>query len=238
MRRQELIVRWEGPELALVIDSPEQARGDVLLCHGLAGDRSGPGGVFTDLANELTAQGWRVARWDLPGWGDSGGTPETLGFDDLVQSMEEVVRVVAESSPPGRPLCLAGHSVGALVALAAAERVQPRSLVLVSTDLTPGSRIVRPPGGAIRGGAFRLGPAFWQQRRRLDPHAVLSRLRCPVTIIAGAQDKRVTDALALAPPASRLVTVADADHLFVTVRERQCLALELCAALDEVKEHR
>lgn len=100
---------------------------DVVLLHGAGMDHS----VWTLQSRHLAHRGRNVLALDLPGHGRSGGAP--LGdIDAMAAWVHRVLDAVGSDSA-----ALAGHSMGALVALAAAaarpERV--RGLVLLGAAL-------------------------------------------------------------------------------------------------------
>lgn len=107
----------------------------VVLVHGL------PGSVrdFRWLTPHLVAAGLRAVRVDLPGF---GGTPTGAGPDPSPEGRAAFVLDVIEALALP-PVTLVGHSMGGLVATAAAEQ-RPhllRGLALISS---PGLRPHRP----------------------------------------------------------------------------------------------
>ncbi len=103
-------------------------RPDVVLLHGAGMDHS----VWTLQSRHLAHRGRNVLALDLPGHGRSAGAP----LADIEAMADWVHRVLDAIGSDGA--ALAGHSMGALVALAAAaarpERV--RRLVLLGAALT------------------------------------------------------------------------------------------------------
>lgn len=80
------------------------------------------------IANDLAARGVGSAAVDLRG---HGGLPQDDSF--VTQRVSEMVFDVAEAAAHlPRGVILAGHSLGALLALCATERVSPRALILLA----------------------------------------------------------------------------------------------------------
>jgi alpha-beta hydrolase superfamily lysophospholipase len=101
---------------------PGEARGTVQIVHG-ASEHSGR---YGRLATALTFRGLAVYAMDLRGHGRTaegtgigrfGGGSEAALVDDV-----RAVHLVMADEHPGVPRILLGHSMGSIVALAAAER--------------------------------------------------------------------------------------------------------------------
>ena len=91
--------------------APGQARGTVLIVHGL-GEHTGRYGPVAGALNEW---GWHVTGADLRGHGESGGPRGGLSRDDdLLRDLALVIDVVRPAADG--PLVLLGHSMGGLVA--------------------------------------------------------------------------------------------------------------------------
>jgi uncharacterized protein len=170
------------------------------------------------LAERLSRDGVHVLRFDPYGAGDSMGEGDELDLDgwcrDLRTAHAHLLSLVG-----GRPVVWMGLRLGATVcAMAAADAVpQPQHLVLctpiadgaaylddlrsrhvqtldASLGLPPDPRATlvasREPD-AFRDEALgaRLSATLRRQLHDLDITAALSRLRCPVTVIADPDDR-------------------------------------------------
>jgi len=82
-----------------------QRRGDAFLIHGLFADADS----YTLLARRLAKGGLRVLAIDLPGHGKTEASATTL--DQMVDTTATALRALAVG-----PVCLVGHSLGAMVA--------------------------------------------------------------------------------------------------------------------------
>jgi alpha-beta hydrolase superfamily lysophospholipase len=98
-------------------------RATVQLVHG-ASEHSGR---YSRLASALTAEGLAVYAMDLRGHGRTaestgiGRFGGGLGVDTVLADVDALHLVIADQHP-GRPRVLLGHSMGSIIALAAAER--------------------------------------------------------------------------------------------------------------------
>lgn len=135
-----------GGVVDLPVDSAEPHPGVVIVGGFGPTDRdgvTGAGGVvdplYRDLADELSAAGFAVLRYDKRGSGQSAPAPEPLTWE---QRVEDTVRAVAYLR--GRPdvdpqrTALIGHDEGGLIGLGIADAaVHLDGLVLLSTPGRP-----------------------------------------------------------------------------------------------------
>jgi alpha-beta hydrolase superfamily lysophospholipase len=117
-----LIETTDGVRLAYRRWLPEGTlRGTVLVVHG-ASEHSGR---YGRLARALTARGLAVYAHDLRGHGrtaeSTGPGRFGAGGADALLADVRAVAAVAAGEHPGLPTVLLGHSMGSIVALAAAE---------------------------------------------------------------------------------------------------------------------
>ena len=190
-------------------------------------DRNGNGpGLSTDsyrlLAEGLAAQGIRSMRYDKRGIGESRALiarEEDVVFDDFVADAVTLANAL-RGQPGVSSMFLIGHSEGALIALAAAERAGVRGVVLLAS---PGRAILDlmrmqldgklPPGLAADAASIldRLAAGervadvpgdlhaifrpsvqpFLISVARADPCALLAALAIPVLIVHAARDLQV-----------------------------------------------
>jgi alpha-beta hydrolase superfamily lysophospholipase len=99
-----------------------ETRGTVLIVHG-ASEHSGR---YGRLASALTAQGLAVYALDLRGHGRTAESTGTGRFGgpgvETVLSDVRALQALIADEHPGVPRLLLGHSMGSIIALAAAER--------------------------------------------------------------------------------------------------------------------
>lgn len=99
----------------------EHPRGTVLVVHGL-GEHSGR---YEDLARSLCAKGFGVHALDVRGHGRSEGSRgHVRRFEQLIQDLDRLRRVVRGRGRTPRPLFLVGHSLGGLLVLRYAQEMR------------------------------------------------------------------------------------------------------------------
>ncbi len=105
--------------------------GDLLLCHGIGESSS----RYIQAARAFAEAGWRTVTPDLRGHGRSEGP---RGYVQAWRRYhEDLAEQVDALRNPDRPLVVAGHSMGGLIAFGAveADRIQPDKLVLSAPPL-------------------------------------------------------------------------------------------------------
>jgi alpha-beta hydrolase superfamily lysophospholipase len=115
------------------------ARAVVVIHHGLKSHSD----EYAEFARKLVALGYAVYAYDMRGHGRSEGVRAALDdFEDLVEDLSIFMGRV-RSREPGRPLFLAGHSVGGAVVTLFTLVRHPQLAGLVL--LAPAIRVDRPP---------------------------------------------------------------------------------------------
>jgi pimeloyl-ACP methyl ester carboxylesterase len=160
----------------------------VVLVHGLGSSAAHWLPVARDLARDH-----RVVLVELPGHGIAP-MPEGLSLDVAARSLDDAIRSECDG-----PVVLVGHSVGGLVAVAAALRDpdRVRALVLVETALRPQldgpgcaelvAALDRDYRGTLResymsfGRDSAQGAALFAEASNLDPAAMKSWIRLAIT---------------------------------------------------------
>lgn len=92
------------------------ARGSAVLLHGLVADA----GTWWRVGPGLAARGWRTYAFDLAGHGDMPRLGRPMDMPTLADSVVDQIAAVPELEPPID--LLAGHDLGALVALTLVDR--------------------------------------------------------------------------------------------------------------------
>jgi len=181
--------------------SPE-ANASVIVFNGNAGNRA----HRAELSARLAEEGFASLLFDYRGYGGNPGSPSEEGLaEDALAA-----RRYMESRPDVDPFRIAyfGESLGAAVAVRLAVERPPRGLILRSpfTSLVDTGRHHYP-----------LLPVAWLLRDRFPSIDRISRIRCPLLVIAADHDsivptrqsQRLFDAV-VAP--KRIVIVERADH--------------------------
>jgi pimeloyl-ACP methyl ester carboxylesterase len=192
---------------------------EILFLHGAGMDS----GIWHDAAAQLSERGYGTVRVDFPGHGGSGGA----ALDDIEEIGRWTASLVAALGLE-RP-ALAGHSMGAAVALNAAAAmgkslsavilcaisdrlaVHPDLLALARDDRKQAEALIAKWGFAAPGAS--LEDAFAEQADGVlatdlaacdsytDGPADAARIACPALYLLGAEDK-------MTPPAKAAALIA------------------------------
>jgi pimeloyl-ACP methyl ester carboxylesterase len=200
------LVGWRFPTERL-------RRGTVVFLHGLGDNRGSSVGV----ANHFTARGFDVVAYDGRALGESGGDACTYGYYEK----QDLHRVI-EQLPP-EPVITFGISLGAAVALQEAADASKAMLVVAVAPFSDLRTAIyeRAPFFASRGNiedARVLAEA--EAHFRVDdvsPVAAAARIRAPVILIHGVDDRETPPAhservLAALTGPKQIVRVAGAGH--------------------------
>lgn len=185
----------------LVAEPRGAVRGSALIFHGNAGHA----GQREYYAAALTRCGLRVILAEYPGYGPREGQPSER---TLVNDAEQTV--VLADSLYGAPLLLAGESLGAGVAAAAASRQRQKVAGLML--ITPWDRLV-----SVAAHHFPWLPVGWLLRDRYDSIAHLASFDRPVLVALAERDSIVPPRFGMALYESlsapkRLEIVSGAEH--------------------------
>jgi len=196
--------------------------------------------ILRDVAQALAARGIAAFRFDFSGNGQSEGDFSESSYSKQIGEMVEATRMLSRKG--FRRFGLAGHSMGAAVAVLAAEQVAP--LVGVSTLAGRLGRLATSSlfsadqlqslkeNGQFtfvsRGRNLRLTKAFFDDMARHDIHAALGRLRIPVLVIHGDRDDIIpvehAHSALTSGAAVRLDIIPGADHMFSDPAHRDMAA--------------
>jgi pimeloyl-ACP methyl ester carboxylesterase len=109
-----------------VIDQENDARGFVVLFHGLAANKK----IMSYLARGFAAENLRVFVPDLPG---HGRTPGPFSFERAESCADALVReLIARRAIDPQRTIIAGHSMGGAIAIRVAARVPTAGVVAIS----------------------------------------------------------------------------------------------------------
>jgi pimeloyl-ACP methyl ester carboxylesterase len=211
---EETVSTVDGGWLAMSVDVPPEPDGAVVLCHGLGGERRGPADLFVELAEAACAAGRAAVRFDFRGAGESSGEFADTSVDSMLDDVRCMLRRTRELIPLG-PLTIAGHSIGGLIAGAAATRtdVDVDDAVSIAADLRRYDYAAN--GDVLFGRDTEYFPAsFAQQRARLELTG--AAFAVPVTFVTGTDERPgiIETADALTRRGIPVHQVAGAGHLF------------------------
>jgi fermentation-respiration switch protein FrsA (DUF1100 family) len=158
----------------------ESRNATVLVFNGNSGDRS----FRAPLATALSQAGLSVLLFDYRGYGRNPGTPSEAGL--LMDGRAARAYLAGRGDVDPDRLMFFGESLGAAVAVALAAEQPPAALILRSpfTSLAEMGRLHYPFLPVV---GFLL-------RDQFDSIQRIPRVRCPVLIVAGEQDRVVPPA--------------------------------------------
>lgn len=178
----------------------------IFYCHGNAANISYRLDILDYFNDRL---GLPVFIFDYRGYGESTG--EAQAEDDLYRDARGALDYLAGRGWEPERMVYYGRSLGSAIALQMALEQPPAGLVLESAF--PSLRAVawhlRPVSFALFG--------FWLLGHAYDNQAKIGRLRVPLLIIQGAEDRIVPPAMSArlfdrAPQPKRRVVIAGAGH--------------------------
>jgi pimeloyl-ACP methyl ester carboxylesterase len=198
-------------------------RGAAVLVHGMSASKDDPDVVT--VADRLAALGLDVVGYDARGHGGSGGEC-TLG-DQERHDVAAAVDVALAQSPV---VVLVGASMGAIAALRHAAD-DPRVAGVVTVSSPARWRLPRTLRTVLAAAVTQTAPGRWLAARHLNvrlargwnrpepPEALVRRIRVPLAIVHGQDDRFISAAEApvLARAAAgpcRLVVVPGMGHAF------------------------
>lgn len=172
---------------------PGEGRGTVVITHGWGANRE----LMLPLARPLQAAGWNVLLFDARNHGDS----DADSFSSMPRFAEDTEAALAWlRARPGMaeaPVALLGHSVGAAaVLLAASRRDDIGAVVSLSAFAHPDGMMRR----WLAGKGLPFFPLGWYVLRYVErvighrfdaiaPVTTLPRVRCPVLLVHGRDDR-------------------------------------------------
>jgi pimeloyl-ACP methyl ester carboxylesterase len=125
----------DGVPLHVEVEGPDDAPLTVIFCHGYALNQDSWHYQRRDLAGE---PGCRLVFWDQRSHGRSGRSSAEAAT--IFQIGRDLYRVIQAVAPDGRPVVLAGHSMGGMTIISLADQypelfgTQVRGVALVSTS--------------------------------------------------------------------------------------------------------
>jgi len=132
----------------LHLPSDQQVQVGVVFVQGWSGDRTGPHRMFVHAARRFAGQGIGSMRFDLPGRGESTGSPTDTDLDQMIEATLTAADVLERESKAPKTYIL-GICSGGNVALGSASlRKEIDGLILWSTPLfaqfkSAGTELVR-----------------------------------------------------------------------------------------------
>lgn len=194
--------------------------------------------MLRQISEGLVSAGFNVLRFDFSGNGQSEGEFSASSYSKQIAEMKTAASYMDARGVSW--LGLAGHSMGAMVALlAAAEMNSVRALCVLAarssgptvTDFLGKSQLdeLRLSGRVSfmsRGRSLELTQEFFDDTARYDLRDVAASLRQRVLVVHGDQDEVIPVDEAyrlqqLKPKGTQLQIISGADHMFSKEEHRQ-----------------
>lgn len=227
--------------------SPVTPTPAVLICHGLGGYKEEE--HLVGVADALVSSGITALRFDATGIGESNGEhPEQFAMDTYRADIDALIGFLGrrEGIDSSR-LGIAGHSLGAMLAvIAASENPDVAAVAAISPpyrlDRSVGIAALLPDWRANgfteksnpHQGTYRIGIDFLDHPERWDAATSAARLDVPLLVVVGDEDDVVPPAesrqIARAARHVRWIELPEIDHRYkVHPREVERVSQHLAA---------
>jgi len=232
-----------GEKLAGTLHLPEKSA-DRAVIWGHCFTCSRHTTVLRDISKKLEEKGIASLRFDFSGNGQSEGDFSHTSYSRHIAEMKQAVNFLSEKGFS----CFAagGHSMGAAIAVLAAERMAAESLNIKAVCALAGrlgtgklSQIftrdqmeeLRQTGRVSfvsRGRKLELREDFFTDMQKYDLAETVANLKIPLMVIHGDKDEVISVENALDAkkhnPCAELEIVRDADHMFLNPGHRAEIA--------------
>ncbi|RTZ95191.1 MAG: hypothetical protein DSY90_14270 [Deltaproteobacteria bacterium] len=203
-------------------------------------------GILRQLGDDLAGAGFAALRFDFSGNGQSEGEFSQSTYTKQISETKIACAMLASRGVSR--VGLAGHSMGAVVALLASVKMKAARAVCTIAGRLSGMNAMRFLTGAqrneldlagrvaftSRGRQLMLTHDFFSDADRFDLPTTITHLKIPLLIVHGDQDEIISVAEAYTahgfnPDRSELAIVADADHMFSNKNHREEVSLQVVA---------
>ncbi len=240
MQQQIQFPNHYGEKLAGTFHVPtEDSRRGIILGHCFTCSRHTR--ILRDVSQALVAGGFKVLRFDFSGNGQSEGNFSESSYSKQIAEMKSAASFMSAEGISW--MGLAGHSMGAMVALlAAAEMDKVRAVCTLAAKATAlhtthflnsGQLQELQRAGRVsfasRGRNLELTQAFFADATKYELSNIMPSLHQPWLVVHGDQDEIIPleDAHRLyqyRPDHTELAIVKGADHMFSQDKQRQEIA--------------
>lgn len=210
--------------------------------------------VLRDISKKLEERGIASLRFDFSGNGQSEGDFSHTSYTRHIAEMKQAMTFLSQHGFVR--FAAGGHSMGAAIALLAADRLAGESLSIRAVCALAGrlgrgkiSQLfsdqqmeeLRQTGRVSfvsRGRKLELGEDFFTDMQQYDPAAAVAGLKIPLMVIHGDKDEVIPVENALdakeGNPDIELEIIPDADHMFLNPAHRAGIAERAAAWFSEI----
>lgn len=128
----------ENKILRGVLNTPDDFSEDkkyktIIMFHGFGGDRNGSSFFRTDNAKFFTKKGYIVFRYDFSGSGESEGDFYDMTLSREIEEANMIYDdIVKQEFVLDNEITLYGHSLGGVISVILAERINVKNLILLA----------------------------------------------------------------------------------------------------------
>ncbi len=235
----------QGEKIAATLHLPDAStdRG-IVLAHCFTCSRHT--GILRQLGNDLTKAGFAALRFDFSGNGQSEGEFSQSTYTKQIS--ETKIACATLASKGVSQIGLAGHSMGAVVALLASAEINSAKAVCTIAGRLSGMNAMRFLNRAqqneldqvgqvaftSRGRQLMLTHDFFSDADRFDLQKVITQLKLPLLIVHGDRDEIISvdeayTAHGFNPEGSELAIISEADHMFSNKNHRERTSRKIVA---------
>jgi putative redox protein len=220
----------QGEKIAGTLHLPKRPAGyGVVFGHCFTCSRHTR--IIRQICSELAEKDFLALRFDFSGNGQSEGEFSASNYSKQITEMQTAAAVIAEKG--ARWIGLAGHSMGAVIAVLTAARTQAVKAVCVLAGRLSGLNATHffskrqlkelEDTGKVsfssRGRSLQLSTKFFADTEQYDLPETIKSLQKPLMVVHGDADEiiSVQDAYlakTLNPEYTELAVISGADHMF------------------------
>jgi uncharacterized protein len=205
MNEQFKFFEWTGSQNRTIRGSFHIANQEIykpwfVICHGLTGQRMGPGYLFVKISRHLSALGFSSARFDFCGSGESDGLFHDMSVATMQDDLVAVSLKLKEQYKP-KPLIVVGHSFGGMIAALCSNQIKPDGLVLISPVGNPGQIVTKKKDliqagpnseGFIEYGPHEMNSKGFENLLTLDPvNYMAHNFKGKLLVVQGSTDHSI-----------------------------------------------
>ena len=243
-----------GEKLAGTFHVPsEDSRHGIILGHCFTCSRHTR--ILRDISSALVDEGFKVLRFDFSGNGQSEGNFSESLYSKQIAEMKTAASFMSAEGVSW--IGVAGHSMGAMVALFAASEMNKvkavctlaarASALKTNHFLSQGQMQELQLSGRVsfmsRGRNLELTEAFFSDAEQYDLSSIIASLPQPLLVVHGDKDEiiPVENAYKLQqykPTDTDLAIISGADHMFSQDEKRQEVAQRVAKWFKGVRDFR